>query len=88
MFQVVEGQAVNPLNLVLVQKQSVQCSKTSKGVLVEAPQTVAMQEQVAQVVEVHERVILKELQMIILRRHREQSLVCILCNVYISIILC
>ena len=62
-----EGQAVDPLNLVLVQKQSVQSSEASEGVLVNAPQAVSMQEQVAQVVEVHKCVILQELQMILLR---------------------
>lgn len=65
-----EGQAVNPLDLVLVQKQSVQGSKTFEGVLVNAPQTVSMQEQVAQVVEVCKCVILQELQMVILQRWR------------------
>lgn len=69
-----EGQAVNPLDLVLVQKQSVQGSKASEGVLVNAPQSVSMQEQVAQVVEVHECVILQELQMIILKRYREHTI--------------
>lgn len=56
-----EGQAVNPLNLVLVQKQSVQSTKASECILVDAPQTVSMQEQMAKVVEVHECVILQEL---------------------------
>lgn len=66
-----EGQAVNPLDLILVQKQSVQSLKASECVLVDAPQTVSVQEQMAQVVEVHECVILQELQMIILQRYKE-----------------
>ncbi|TNN66090.1 hypothetical protein EYF80_023718 [Liparis tanakae] len=61
-FEVVEGLVVNRLDLVLVQKQSVQGPEASKRVLVQAPQTIAVQEQVAQVAEVHECVILQELQ--------------------------
>lgn len=69
-----EGQAINPLNLILVQKQTVQGPKASEGVLVEAPQTVSVQKQVAKVVEVCKGVILQELQMIILKRYREDTI--------------
>lgn len=80
-FQVMEGQAVDPLNLVLVQKQSVQSSEASEGVLVNAPQAVSMQEQVAQVVEVHKCVILQELQMILLReKHNIKIIQRMLCS--------
>lgn len=65
-LQVVEGQAVHPLDLVLVQKQTVQGTEASECVLVDVPQTVSMQEQMAEIVKVHECVVLKELQMIIL----------------------
>lgn len=76
-----EGQAVDPLNLVLVQKQSVQSSEASEGVLVNAPQAVSMQEQVAQVVEVHKCVILQELQMILLReKHNIKIIQWMLCS--------
>lgn len=76
-----EGQAVDPLNLVLVQKQSVQSSEASEGVLVNAPQAVSMQEQVAQVVEVHKCVILQELQMILLReKHNIKIIQRMLCS--------
>lgn len=61
-----EGQAVDPFNLVLVQKQAVQSPKAPEGFLVKAPQMIPMEEQMAQVVEVHKGIILQELQVIIL----------------------
>lgn len=56
-----EGQPVDPLDLVLVQEQTVERSQASESVLVQAPQVVPVKEQMAQVVEVHERVIREEL---------------------------
>lgn len=68
-----EGQAVHPLDLVLMKKQPIQSLEASERVLIDAPKTVSMQEKMAQVVEVHENVILEELQMIFLRRHRDHT---------------
>lgn len=60
-FEVMEGQAIYPLNLVLVKKQPIQSLKASECILINAPKTVSMQEQMAEVVEVYENVILEKL---------------------------
>lgn len=52
---------VNPLDPVLVQEQAIQDSQTSESVLAKVPQAVAVQEEVAEVQKVDEKIVLKEL---------------------------
>lgn len=82
-----ERQVVNPLDLILVQKETIEGMKTPKGVLVESPQVISVEEQVAQIVEVSECVVLQELQMILLRRRDDKavSLISLWVNWYTKI---
>lgn len=53
-----ESLPVDPLDAVLVEKQAVQHAQTTEGVLAEAPEPIAVQEEVAEVEEVDEQIVL------------------------------
>lgn len=59
---------VDPLDAVLVEKQAVQHTQTTEGVLAEAPEPIAVQEEVAEVEEVNEQIVFQELQLVVLQQ--------------------
>lgn len=56
-----ESLSVHPLDAVLVEKQSIQHTQTTEGVLAKAPQPIAMQEEMTEVEKINEKVVLQEL---------------------------
>jgi len=61
-----ESLAVDPLDAVLVQKQAVQDSQATESVLAEAPQFIAVQEEMTEVQKIDEQIVLQELQLVVL----------------------
>lgn len=69
-----EGLAINPLDFILVEKESVQDPQAPEGVLAKTPQPIAVQEEMTQVQQVDEEVVLKELQLVVLWGEKDTTI--------------